>query len=407
MRKLIPVATATLALSISLAWPGSAAALSDLVLNVDCASGARVGQALSRTTLFDRRLIVVVSGTCTENVTIERDDVVLRGVASGSGVSGADATKPTILINGARRVALEGLTVAGGLSGVKAVGGASIAIRGSVVRGAATHGIFLERGASAEVDGSTFESNVQAGVNAQQASSLTMTGSAVRGNGFSGVTVGKGSHAILGAENAGIICCGNTIENNGLDGVIVFDASSANFYGNTIQGNGSASGRFGMIALHESALFVRGGNMIQGNGSATGGAGVFARASTVRFGGGDVPLSDPTNAILSNFSGIQVLANSNLDLRGGVRVTGSKTSGVFVDQGSRAQSDGSTISNNGLHGILVQRASSVDFFNALTTVTGNTGWGLWCGGSEASYSGSVSQITGNTGGDVNPACTGY
>jgi len=405
MRKLIPVATATLALSVSLAWPGSAAALSDLVLTVDCASGARVGQALSRPTLFDRRLIVVVSGMCTENVTIERDDVVLRGVPSGGGVNAADASKPAIMINGARRVALEGLTVVGGLHGVHVTGGAAVTIRTSAIRNAAKNGVSVESGASAVVDASRMENNGQAGI-AALSGFITLTGSIVRSNAYQGVGAGRSANAILGAtDSAGNVCCGNTIENNTLDGLLVYESSSADLYGNIIQGNGTATGRIGINVVRGSSVLLRGGNVVRNNGGATGGGGIFANAAAVRIGPGDLPTYPPTNEITGNGVGFYAGANSNLDLRGGVTVSGNTTTGVIVDTGSRLNLAGGTISGNGANGILAQRGSSVDLGFAGNSVTGNAAWGLFCADGESSYSGNVTIITGNTAGQVN--CTGY
>jgi parallel beta-helix repeat protein len=411
MRIVIPNIAAALAIAASLAWPTTAAALGDLILNVNCASGDRIASALGRLNVLDRRMVIIVTGTCTENVTIERDDVVLRGQGSGAGVSAADPSKPAILINGARRVAVEGLTVAGGLHGVQATGGASITIRASAISGAATHGVLIDRGANAVVDGSTIESNGQTGVQVLQVSNVTMTASTMQGNGLYGVAVGRNSSAILGADNGGTVCCGNTIQNNGFDGLLVADSSSALLYGNVIQGNGSTPGRFGVLAIQESSVVLRGGNVVRGNGSATAGGGVFSRSSSVRFGLGDTPLSPTTNEISGNTFGIQVFASSNLDLRGGVIVTGSKFNGVTVDQGSRFQTNGSTISTNGGYGIFVQRASSVDLIGALTVVTGNINLGLLCADEESSLSGNTNGISGNGGGGPPGTggwiCSGY
>jgi hypothetical protein len=405
MRNLVPGAVATLAVSVSLAWPTGAAALGELVVNVDCASGARIGHAVSRPTLLDRRLVVVVSGTCTENVAIERDDVVLRAGSAGGGVSAADSSQPAILVNGARRVVLEGLTIGGGLHGVQATGGAAVTLRASVVRNAARNGVLVENGASAVVDASKIENSGQTGVAAMSAF-ITVTGSIVRGNAFYGVLASRSANANLGGiDSAGNVCCGNTIEGNTLDGVLVNESSSADLYGNTIQGNGNATGRIGVNAVRGSSVLLRGGNVVRSNGSASAGGGVFANAAWVRVGPADFPINPPTNEISGNGLGFYAGANSNLDLRGGVSVSGNTSSGVIVDTGSRLNLIGGTISANGAYGILAQRGSSVDLGGPANFVTGNAAWGLFCTDGESSYSGNVGGITGNTAGQVN--CTGY
>jgi parallel beta-helix repeat protein len=404
MRIVIPSTTAVLAVAAALAWPTAASALSDLVVNVDCASGGRISQALSRPTLFDRRLVVAVSGTCNENVVIERDDVTIRA-QSGGGVSAADASKPAIVIDGARRVALEGLSVVGGLHGVQVTGGAAAAIRSSAIRSSARVGVLAERGASVVVDGSTIENHGRVGVSADGASAM-ITGSTVRGNGLYGVASNRGGSATLGdLDSAGNVCCGNTIENNTFDGVLVAESSSAVLYGNVIQGNGTTTSRFGVLAVRQSSVVLRGGNLVRQNGSATGGGGVFARASTINTGPGDTPVSPPTNEISGNTFGVQGAVNSMVELRGGVSVTGNIFTGVVVDHGSRLRADGGTISGNGAHGIFAGRASSVEFFGGLSAVSGNTAFGLFCADGESSHSGNVVGITGNTAGQV--SCTGF
>ena len=396
---------AALAAAAFLACPTVASALSDLNLTVDCGGGDSINRTLSRPTLVDRRLVVTVSGTCNENVTLQRDDVVLRAQAAGSGVNATDATQPAILIDGARRVLLDGLTVVGGNNGVKATGAAAITIRNSAIRNAVTNGILVNGRATAVVEGSTIENNGQFGVVAD-GSSIRMTDSTVQGNGFSGVISARGSDVILGdTDSAGTVCCGNQIVNNARDGVTVDDNANATLFGNTVQGNGGSTGRFGILAVQASSVWLRGGNVVNGNGSAGGGGGVYARGvSSIRTGAGDLPLSPTTNEISNNTFGIQASNNSYIDLQGGLSITNSTFHGVVVDAGSRLRTTQSTISNNGtLHsalGIFVQRGSSAEFLGSANVVTGNGAAGLYCADSESYYSGNVTGITGNPGGDV-------
>jgi len=406
MRIAFPSTTAALAVAASIAWPTTALALTDLILNVDCASGGRINQALSRPTLVDRRLVVVVSGSCTENVTIERDDVVLRAQGSGGGVSASDASKPAILINGARRVALEGLSVTGGLHGVLLTGGAAATIRGSAIRNAARTGVHIESGASAVVDASTIENHGQSGVTAD-GTRVTMTGSTVRGNGLSGVAALRGGSLFLGADNAGVVCCGNTIEYNAFDGVTLADSAGGALYGNTIQENGRNIPRFGILVTRASSLALRGGNLVRQNGTATGGGGIFvSAASAIRTGPGDTLFSPTSNEISGNTFGIQGTFNSILDLRSGVSVTGSTFTGVVVDTGARLRTDGSVITGNKAHGVFAARASSAEFVGSANVVSGNTAFGLFCQDVESSYVGNVGGISGN-GQEPQVNCTGF
>ncbi|HEX9182250.1 MAG TPA: right-handed parallel beta-helix repeat-containing protein, partial [Burkholderiales bacterium] len=246
MRVQLSVVAASLAAAAVLTFPPAAFALSDLVINVDCAGGNRIADALSRPNVLDRRMIIVVNGTCTENVTIERDDVTLKAGASGGGVSAAVTTRPAIAINGARRIALESLSVTGGLHGVHATNGAAVAIRGGSVRNAARNGVFAFQNSTAAIDACTIENHGENGIAVVNASSASLTGSVVRGNALYGVVLSRAGGAILGNyDAAGNVCCGNTIENNVFDGVLAADASSVHLYGNTIQANGTSNGRWG------------------------------------------------------------------------------------------------------------------------------------------------------------------
>lgn len=408
MRIVIANTSAAVAMAAFLSWPISASALPEQVVNVNCDSGARISQALGRPTPGDRRLVVLVGGTCNENVTIERDDVTLRAQSYGGGVSATDASRSAILISGARRVTLEGLTVAGGLHGVHVVGGGSVAIRASGIRNAVRNGVAVDSGASASIDASTIENHGRTGVFVGGAGA-TMTGSLVRGNGLSGVSSVQGGSVALGDTDAlGNVCCGNTIEGNALDGVTIADNAVAVLYGNTIQGNGTSSGRFGVLVVEQSSVLLRGGNVVQGNGrvGTGGGGGIFARGgATIRTGPGDTPSNPATNEISGNAFGIQAFSNSHLDLRGGPRITGNTFTGVVADQGTRLRTDSAFIASNGAHGIFVARGSAVDFFGGGASVTGNRAFGLYCADGESHYSGNIGGITGNTLGDV--SCTLY
>jgi hypothetical protein len=407
MKLQISALTASLASAAILAWPTTASALKDLVIDVNCASGDRIGNALGRPSVFDRRLVLVINGACAENVTIERDDVTLKAGASGGGVSAAEATKSAILINGAKRVALEGIAVTGGLHGVHVTAGAAATLRGAAVRNAVRNGVLVNSSANAVVDGSTIELNGENGVAAVGAT-VTVTGSTLRANALYGVVAARVGSALVGNfDNVGNVCCGNLIENNTFDGVLAADASSVHLYGNTIQANGIATNRFGILATRQSTIALRGGNVVRQNGGATIGGGVFVRASTFNSGPGDTPVIPSTNEISGNTFGVQGASNSMIELRAGIAITGNRFTGVTADTGTTVRSDNATISQNGAHGIFAQRDSSVEFFAAPTVVTGNTAYGLYCADLETSYTGNTSQITGNTLGDVFLNCTGY
>jgi hypothetical protein len=68
---------------------------------------------------------------------------------------------------------------------------------------------------------------------------------------------------------------------------------------------------------------------------------------------------------------------------------------------------GNTVNNNTGNGIFLVQGAALLLQDPAVTVTGNAQFGLQCGGSEASYGGNITGISGNTGGDVSPNCTGF
>lgn len=116
---------------VAVAGAASVAAAPNTV-NVDC-SKETIADALTKKNP-DEPLEVIVSGTCTENVLLIRDDVTLRALAPGSGaVNAANAGAATILIDGARRVRLDNLTISGGAGGIVGRRGASFDVTNCVV----------------------------------------------------------------------------------------------------------------------------------------------------------------------------------------------------------------------------------------------------------------------------------
>jgi parallel beta-helix repeat protein len=394
MRISFGVTSASLAIAACLAWPGTASAIGDLTINVNCAGGRTIGQALSRPTVVDRRLVIVINGTCSENVTIARDDVVLRS-SGGGGVAATDPSVAAIYIDGAKRVSLENLVVTGGHEGVRVTNGGSATIRGSTVHNAGLHGVLVLFGANARVEDSVLDSNGQYGL-AVNGGTATLLGSSVRNNNFSGIVVVNASALNLGqVDDAGNVCCGNTIENNRLDGLTVARVSTTRLYGNTIRSNGVATGRYGILSVEQSSVVLEGGNVV----SANGGGGAFVRGSGLRTGPGDQPVIPPTNEISGNGTGI-VAQTANLELQGGVAITDNRFDGINADQGTRVRSNGSTIARNGVNGITALKGSGVSFFGATTRVSENTQAGLACDPT-SHFSGNTSGIVNNPTGDVN------
>lgn len=151
------------------------------------------------------RLTIIVEGSCTEDVTITRDDVTLQG---GSGTVDGQIT-----INGARRVFIKNLTVTGSGAGISGIENASFTVENSTIDRNGAAGIEVLEGAHADINNNTITNNGQA--------NLPDSGR--------GVIVNNAGSATIAA---------NTIQGNRSDGVGVFNGAFARVQDNTIEGNG-------------------------------------------------------------------------------------------------------------------------------------------------------------------------
>jgi len=98
----------------------------DRTTTVDCAAGDTVARALTR---GDERksLTILINGSCSEHVVINRSDIKLAAAAPGATISGPDPAIDVIRVTGTR-VTLDGITVTGGRNGITADGAAGLIV---------------------------------------------------------------------------------------------------------------------------------------------------------------------------------------------------------------------------------------------------------------------------------------
>lgn len=183
----------------------------------------------------DRPATIVIRGSCTEDVTIRRDNLTLAG--DGGTVHG------TITILGARRVVIRGLTITGSGAGVVGTDNAAFTVEDSVLDRNDTDGIAVKDGAHATITRNTITNNGQA--------ALPDTGR--------GIVVVRGASAEI--RN-------NTIEDNRSDGIGVFDNAFARVRENLIQRNGRPDPICDAGIQLSRAHVLANGNIIRDNGCA-------------------------------------------------------------------------------------------------------------------------------------------
>jgi parallel beta-helix repeat protein len=285
-------------------------------VTVKCGKGT-ISKALSNT----GPLTVVVQGICMENVIITGDDVTLKG-DPGATVIAADAAKPNIVIDGARRVLIADLRIQGGING-----------------------ILGQRGSAFDAENVTVQNAVADGIRVV-AASATILSSTISQNGGAGVAILNGASARLGIREQPGAYLGNTIAGNGGSGVTVLDGASAYAGGNLIDQNT----RFGVQVSAASANLV-GGNTISNNG--------LTGVNVSR--GGQAQVGDPVIAALG-------LTTTNLISGNGTARTLGLQSGIYAIQGSNIRALDATISGNTGPGAEAYQSSVLDF-RGTTAVT--------------------------------------
>jgi len=439
----------------------------EIVIKVNCTKGETITNALQK--FIGNPITIEVNGSCTENVTINRDDVTLIKHISGGAVNGIATNNAAIVVMGDRAV-IDGLTVTGAGGGFR-VQGNSTMIQNCIVHDVVFNGIGFP-GGSGTVDTCMIQNNGMHGVNISNAGSATVTNTTIGGSGIHGLNISGGGRATVTNStissntergilvyNGGIGYVDNcTIQNNGDDGILI-EAANGTVINSMISSNGGAgvlvsrggSAKIGMngggakypntINNNQSSgihIYAGGsafilGNTIDGNGTGPniihGQSGILVAGATASLFGGNTITNNRVNGIQAvgssvffvgegsvpdvisgNYNaGIVGLLGSSFEIYYAT-INGNNGNGVNLNLRSTAIITGGTISNNTEHGIRLVNGAGLVFVNPAVTVTGNAWFGLQCLDAESSYfssSGDISGISGNIEGNVSKTCTGF
>ncbi|HEV8552381.1 MAG TPA: right-handed parallel beta-helix repeat-containing protein [Casimicrobiaceae bacterium] len=193
---------------------------------VDCSRGDSIQRAIDKKNP-DRPLTLVIRGICSEEVTVQRDDVTLEGDAG--------AIAGPVTINGGRRVVVASLTITNPTGdGVTVANGGSATIRDNHIDDNAGYGVFLRNAAFASVNNNTMLRNGVVNATNPDASGI-------------GVSMGSTVRAL-----------GNEIRENANTGIEVFDNSTYRSEGDTIAMRASAPGRSAVDTFRAGYVDLRG-----------------------------------------------------------------------------------------------------------------------------------------------------
>lgn len=388
-------------LSIVAALASSSALAEDAKsVDVDCGKNESIALALASASQA-KILEIVVRGTCTESVRVDRDDVTLRAHATGGGIHGPDAQTNTVVVTGAR-VTLEGLTISGGRSGIVGSGASNLTVRNATVQSTGRNGIVYLAGSSGTVDSCVLQSNPRDGISVDTAT-ITIINSNIVNNARFGVLLAIGASARIGVDTRNA-SAGNTISQNGNAGVNLGTGAMALIAANQITNNAGQG-----IGVFEAKIELAGLNTISGNRL----QGIFARGSTVQIGGPDLGFSIINtitgNGVGTNAGGVFLFLGSSAVVRNAV-ISNNSGLGLGLSLRSQGQLFGSTIQGNTGDGIQLQLGSGLLPVTPTSTVSGNSGWGVQCFGAESSIANAFPPalaVSGNAAGDVSPGCTDF
>jgi parallel beta-helix repeat protein len=274
----------------------------------------------------------------------------------------------------------------------------------NTIEGNGSTGIRVYQSSQAMIEGNTILDNVGDGVVIESASAR-LTGNIIRSN-LKGIEILTSGAAYIGINDDSSAGLGNIIEENRDVGIQIYNGSSAYMVNNSIKSNARAGVHIGLATGRLIA-----GNTIEGNGGD--GVSVVQGALFQGKGGWNLPLVQDNIIRNNTYSGISAWNKSSLDIQGAI-VTNNLNHGIILMLQSSMRIYGSTVSSNGdnnsnFHGIAIFTGSAAELFAPAGTqpvsVTGNTGWGLYCSGDESSYWGDTSGVTGNGSGEF--SCTGF
>ena len=211
-------------------------------VSVDCTAGESIAQAIANAPVGPG-LTVTIAGNCNENLVIDRDWMVLDGggTATLTGITpNSHPGNAVVYLDGARRVEIKGLTIAGPAGDATGMHGVHLALVSSAVLS----------------DGTVVENHDGNGLLIRSRSQADLFDVFVRGNQGNGVYARDGSN--VDTRNA-------DIRNNARSGVFLHRRSSGAFQTTVIADNGDQVEELGFC---KCALYIDEGSaarMLDGN----------------------------------------------------------------------------------------------------------------------------------------------
>ncbi|MGZ8779690.1 MAG: right-handed parallel beta-helix repeat-containing protein [Thermoanaerobaculia bacterium] len=168
-------------------------------ITVDCTKGQSVNEALADRT---PSLTITLSGVCTEDVLITRDDVTIEG--TGAIVGAAGGAPDAVTIRGASRVTLRGLTIQSNEGrGVRSEG-SQVTLESMHLDGSFRDGLLAVSGSEILFSSGTADDNGGEGIGVWETSTIRLAGTtSTSRNGRVGILISEGSSLTASGSIAG------------------------------------------------------------------------------------------------------------------------------------------------------------------------------------------------------------
>ena len=268
-----------------------------------------VGAALKALQYSEVRgpITINVSGTCNENVVIQSLDRLTLNAAPGASINDSSRGNLDVIdVLDSRDVAINNLTISGGVVGVNCLDRSLCRLNADTIQGAnfAGVGVFFSQ---TDVSGGVVRNNA-AGLTVFNGSGARVLGVTVQNNG-TGIEVrtdsfvntdstisGNSGTGLLAHFNATVHCLGCTVSDNGDHGVVIRQNSTVRFAGGaTVTGNVGG----GVLLSEESSTFFGDGGNVTANPHgldvSCGASATTAKFATTNIGGGSTNCIEPVD----------------------------------------------------------------------------------------------------------------
>lgn len=362
----------------------------EAAVTVNCNTGGSIQAALDANSSVSP-LVLVIKGTCHENVVITRDDVTIKvkGTLPAT-ITPADPNKTTVFVDGGHRITIDGLTagisISGGIYGLAASRGATVSLAHCDVSGATSNAVLASWSSTLDVDNCVIHDNNRGGVASNDAS-LIVTNSTSRNNTNEGLLAVRSAYLRVGQGRSGDpIAAPVTVNNNGGTGISVVDSSSATIVASNIHHNGGSGilfqrGSAGTVGTGVNGfvspntiqnntgtgvnVYQTSAALIEGNTINNNSRGVFVGTSSATIIGNSIQDNTGRGVQVVEKGSARIGVNDGANSAPGNTISGNTSDGIGIFDGGEGVVAGNTISSNGGSGIATNMAT-------MNLVGGNT-----------------------------------